>query len=272
MVWLLLERNNRRNYISMPRAPYNAQTLAALFQRQKVATLSEMKQTLGTSGHMTVFRKLKELGYRTSYSHRGRYYTLETVPRFDAQGLWSEAGIWFSKCGTLKATAQTLVTQSESGYFTRELDRILHVSTKKTLQQLVQQQQLSRQRVSGWYLYCAAAATGGKQQLRARKLLEFELILGHGLPGIALPAEELKAATLLVYSLLDEKQRRLWAGLQSLRLGYGGDRKVADLLALDVHTVARGRKQLLQADLEPDRIRQPGAGRKPTKKNSTSDA
>src|SRR5207249_10033445 len=38
---------------------------------------------LGTSATMTVFRKLKALGYRTSYSHRGKYYTLSGILRFD---------------------------------------------------------------------------------------------------------------------------------------------------------------------------------------------
>jgi hypothetical protein len=29
---------------------------------------------LGTEADITVFRKLKELSYHTSYSHRGRFY------------------------------------------------------------------------------------------------------------------------------------------------------------------------------------------------------
>ena len=42
----------------------------------KIATLPELKQALGTTVDTTVFRKLKELSYRSSYSHRGRFYTL----------------------------------------------------------------------------------------------------------------------------------------------------------------------------------------------------
>ena len=81
-----------------------------------------------------------------------------------------------------------------------------------------------------------------------------------------LPPDELKAATALVYSTLDEKQRRLCAGLESLRLGYGGDRKIANLLRMNVHTVAKGRKELLLEDLDLERIRKPGGGRKSIKK------
>jgi len=40
-----------------------------------MATLGELKRALGTQVDLTVFRKLKQLDYLTSYSHRARYYT-----------------------------------------------------------------------------------------------------------------------------------------------------------------------------------------------------
>ena len=51
--------------------------------------------------------------------------------------------------------------------------------------------------------------------------------------------DELKAAIILFFSLLDERERRVYAGLESLKLGYGGDRQMAEILGLDVSTVAR---------------------------------
>src|SRR5450755_3995279 len=77
---------------------------------------------------------------------------------------------------------------------------------------------------------------------------------------------ELKASILLFYSLLDEQQRRLYAGLESLKLGRGGDRRLAGFLDLDPHTVARGRQQLLAQDVEVSRARRAGGGRKPVEK------
>ena len=70
------------------------------------------------------------------------------------------------------------------------------------------------------------------------------------------------AAIVLFFSLLDEQQRRLYAALESFKLGYGGDRKMADILGLDVSTVARGRRELLDHDVKVDRVRRAGAGRK----------
>ena len=48
--------------------------------------------------------------------------------------------------------------------------------------------------------------------------------------------DELQAAIVLFCSLLDERQRRLYAGLEALKLGHGGDRRIADLLGLDPTT------------------------------------
>ena len=57
----------------------------------------------------TAFRKLKDLDARTSYSHRVSYYTLDALADFDERGLWSFAGVRFSRAGTLLATAESFV-------------------------------------------------------------------------------------------------------------------------------------------------------------------
>ena len=58
---------------------------------------------LGTRARRTAFRKLKELRYRTSYSHRGGYYTLEELIDFDQHGPWSFRAVRFSAAGTQDA-------------------------------------------------------------------------------------------------------------------------------------------------------------------------
>ncbi len=82
--------------------------------------------------------------------------------------------------------------------------------------------------------------------------------------------EELRAAIVLFASLLDERQRRLFAGLEALKCGWGGDRRIAQLLGIDPSTVAAGRRQLVERDVEIDRVRRAGGGRPPTKKNAGS--
>ena len=245
---------------------YPPEAIATLLRRQKLATMSELKATLGTDARRTVFRKLKQLPYRTSYSHRGRYYTLDEVARFNELGLWSYRQIWFSVYGTLLSTAAAIVEASEFGYFGEELDNVLHVGTKDALRKLVRDAWLRRERIAGQWLYCAAESGRRRRQLLARRTLLAEPGAAGPLPEAALMPEELRAAIVLFFSLLDEKQRRLYAGLESLKTGHGGDTRIAELLGLDVGTVARGRRELVEQDFELERVRRSGGGRKPVEK------
>jgi hypothetical protein len=240
--------------------------LREFLHSQKIATLPELKQALGTTVDITVFRKLKELSYRSSYSHRGRYYTLTEIPQFDPQGLWSFQAVWFSRWGNLVTILEALVGGAPQGYFASELQQLLHVEVKDALLQLVEQRRIARQQVTGLFLYCSQDAALRRRQVLARQALS-------EIPGsvsAAVSPEELKASLVLFSSLLDERQRRLYAGLESLKLGRGGDRKLAALLQLDPRRVARGRQQLLAQEVQWERVRKPGAGRSQWKKNAPS--
>lgn len=64
---------------------------------------------------------------------------------------------------------------------------------------------------------------------------------------------------------LDEKQRRLLAGAEAITYGNGGQTRVAALLGMAQSTVARGMQEVRNPEtLEPERVRRPGGGRKPT--------
>ena len=225
--------------------------------RSVIATMLEMQDFLGTPVYKTVLRKLKQLSYRSSYSHGGSYYTLEKIARFDHQGLWSYNDVHFSKCGTLMSTLQHLSNESHSGYFADELRQLLGVSVKESLLRLVGKNQVSREKVAHRYLYCSAESATRKQQLVSRKLMDSA---EQELSG------EAKAAIIIFLSLLDEKQRRLYAGVEALRYGLGGDKWIAGLLGMHPQTVARGRRELLAGEVEFDRARKVGGGRKPVEK------
>jgi hypothetical protein len=244
---------------------FRSDELLSLLRRSRIATLDELKQALGTSVDITVFRKLKPLEYLTSYSHRGRYYTLREIARFDEKGLWSQQDVWFSQVGTLLATAESFVNRSPRGYFADELAGALHVDVQDALHHLAQQRRITRQVVAGRYLYTARERAIQQGQLVTRRDVEaIPTVVDASVLEVS--EAELKASILLFYSLLDEQQRRLYAGLESLKLGRGGDRSLADFLELDPHTVARGRQQLLAQDVEVDRARRTGGGRKRVEK------
>ena len=245
---------------------FSVDTIADVLRSRMIATLPELMQALGSKARRTVFRKLNELPYRTSYSHRGQYYTLDEVAQFDQQGLWAHRDVWFSRHGTLLSTCAALVEAAECGHYVEELDNTLHVGTKDALRKLVNDQRLSREQLAGRFLYCTADVQRKRQQLLSRRA---RLRGPEGIrpvPEIAVMADELRAAIVLFFSLLDEKQRRLYAGLEALKTGRGGDARIAELLGLDAGTVARGRHELLAQDIEVERVRKAGAGRKAVEK------
>jgi len=95
---------------------FSPEDLVQFLKQQKIATMPELKAALGTQVDVTVFRKLKQIGYLSSYSHRGRYYTLSETAHFDEQGLWSFWGVHFSRYGTLRGTVEAWVKESSLTY------------------------------------------------------------------------------------------------------------------------------------------------------------
>jgi hypothetical protein len=233
--------------------------------RHKIATLPELQQALGGSAGLTVFRKLKQLDYLSSYTHRGRYYTLREIARFDDNGLWSHQAVCFSRYGTLLATIEAFVNRSPHGFFADELADALHAEVQDPLRDLFQQSRLSREEVAGVYLYTSPDPAWRRNQILARRTAEAAPVIADT-SALQVSPDELQAAILLFYSLLDEQQRRLYAGLESIKLGRGGDTLLARFLGLDPHTVARGRNQLLDRDVTVHRIRRSGGGRTATEK------
>ena len=240
---------------------YHDRKLMDFFQAQKICTMPELKAALGTSVDRTVWRKLKGLAYRTSYSHRGAYYTLDRIARWDGQGLWFYAPAHFSRQGTLLKTVEHFVMTSEGGYTAGELEAVLGVEVKEPLFRLMEQKRLKRDGTGALYVYYAAASEQAQAQRACRQAEETRSRYPSSAAPRALAVEEIRAAVILFWSLLDEQQRRLYAGLESMKLGAGGDRSLAELLEVDVGTVARGRKELLSGDILRDRVRRVGGGR-----------
>ena len=116
---------------------FDAKTLRQCLLHHKIATLPELKRALGTEVDLTVFRKFKPLGYLSSYTHRGGYYTLSEIARFDDKGLWSHEAVWFSRYSTLLATVETFVNRSPEGFFASDLADALHVEVHDALRQLL---------------------------------------------------------------------------------------------------------------------------------------
>jgi hypothetical protein len=164
-------------------------------------------------------------------------------------------------------TTREFVENSSAGFSASELENILNVEVKHTLFKLYQNRRLHREKMREIYIYFSSDKKAQKNQIALRKSnqLNFDIDLSYEVDTLS---DELKAAIILFFTMLNEKQRRLYAGLESFKIGHGGDKRIADFLDLDVHTVAKGRRELFSGNVESSRIRKKGGGRKPVEKKS----
>ncbi len=242
----------------MRTAQYYTQTLEALFGQEKVLTLDTMKQALGTTAKMTVFRKLRALSYRASYSHAGKYYTLDEIAEYNQHGLWNYRRIYFSKHGSLLNTIEALVCASKSGYFAHELQELLQVRVHAPLLKLTTAGHLMRESLAQGYLYLCPRAW--KSQLNRQKQTLKAAASGDQ------PSADIQQALDAFLATLNEKQRRLYAGFESMKLGRGGDVLISQQTGMNVKTIARGRRELASQRITVDRVRQVGGGAKALEK------
>ncbi len=243
---------------------YDTEALTRAFDTRKVLTLEQVKRALGTPVKMTALRKLRQLDYHSSYSHAGRYYTLERIARWDGHGLWAYRGIRFSRHGTLVETIAQWVDVSGGGWVSAELEDALGVRVQAALLTLYRRGRVLRQQIGGEYLYVSVSRGSAQvEQRQEQRQAEAAQVMGAGLVE-----EDMRGHLRAFVATLNEKQRRLYAGFESLRLGRGGDAIVAGWTGLNVKTVARGRKELQAGGVTMDRVRAVGAGRPAAKKNS----
>jgi hypothetical protein len=235
--------------------------LLKIFSKQVVLSISELKSVLRTNSRMTIFRKLKQLPYKSSYSHCGRYYTLDSLAQYNENGIWGYNQIYFSRYGTLKNTVLENINSSKHGLTSSELVELLHVPVFNTVLDLYKTQKIDRKQIGKEYIYLSKESGGSQFHLRQEEIKSKNTVV---------VKDGTDKFLVLFMSLLNEKQQRLFAGYESLKHGYGGDKKIANQTGLNVKTVSQGRRELLNKDIDITRIRKAGAGRPSLKKTKKS--
>lgn len=142
--------------------------LQNLFRRTPIVVLDALYRTLKTRSRMSVFRRMKALGYFSSYTHRSRYYTLHNIPRFTTFGLWYYGNVGFCREGTLKAAVKELVDKSEDGRTHQELQTMLRVRAQNALLDHARAKRIERKALGkrNWLYLSADASRAAKQWAR----------------------------------------------------------------------------------------------------------
>jgi hypothetical protein len=146
----------------------NLRRLERMFRREKVLDMSTLGGRFPSRSRRSLFRDLTALGYLTSYSHAGRYYTLADIVDFDELGLWFFRDIGFSRAGTLKQTVAIQVEEAPDGRTHSDLRHLLGVRVHNTLLGLVREGRVAREPFEGLHLYVSADAERAAQQMERR--------------------------------------------------------------------------------------------------------
>lgn len=141
--------------------------LRRIFRHARILEMQSLEARLERS-RRSLFRDLTAVGYHTSYTHGGRYYTLAEIPDFDEWGLWFHRDVGFSRAGTLKQTVAGLIEAVPDGRTHAELQHLLRVRIHNTLLELVRGGRIGRGRYKGALLYVSADHERGAEQLERR--------------------------------------------------------------------------------------------------------
>lgn len=153
----------------MRTAVFQLQDILSAFRRKKVLTKGELLEQAGCS-KMTAWRLLRRHGYFTSYNDNARHYTIAGIPEFDEHGLWGFRGARFSKWGSLTRTIVALVENSVAGLTAQQLESMLSVpNVKPVLTRLIDQRLITRERISGPFVYFSLKQKNRTKQHQQRR-------------------------------------------------------------------------------------------------------
>lgn len=193
-------------------------TIKKLFQGQKVSTLSQLaKKIIGNE--RTVQRDLKQLNAISSFTHSGRYISLENIPRYDDHGIWFYKDIGFTKYETSLELIMELINSSKEGLTREEIQEITRIKIFQQIQTLLLRDQLHRVKVGNKYVYIPYNVIKNKKKmLKVVGTHQTEAIYDNGV-GV----EDLIAVLKVVLQEGNIKMRSLkhWIKKYSLKISLG---------------------------------------------------
>ena len=156
------------------------QHMVSLFAQQPCWMIEPLAAELKYSVPSTR-RFLGEIGYYSSFTHNGKWYTLHSVPQFGRDGLWFYEAIGFSRVGSLTDTLVHLVERSPAGMTAEQLGEKLRCRCHSVLVRLCRNDKLERRKQGRSHVYLAADPSTQAGQL--------EVLVRQDLSPEQLPAE-----------------------------------------------------------------------------------
>ncbi len=151
-----------------------SEQLVAIFTKQSCWMIEPLAIELNYS-IPSVRRFLTALGYYSSFTDNGRWYTLRSIPSFNRDGLWFHHEIGFSRAGSLTKTLIALTANSRAGMTAEQLGEKLHCRCHTVLVQLYRKKKLQRQKTGRSFIYLAADLRTAARQSQALSVRSTQL-------------------------------------------------------------------------------------------------
>ncbi len=138
--------------------------LAELFRQEKCYTIEELSYHLDYS-LISIRRFLKAIGYYSSFTHNSRWYTLQSIPSFDRNGVWFYQDIGFCKHGNLNQAILRFIDRSLQGLTAKDLFNILSVPCHPVLNQMYKKKRVDRFSTPKGFAYLSVSERKKRLQL-----------------------------------------------------------------------------------------------------------
>jgi predicted transcriptional regulator len=143
------------------------QQICGIFSKQPCWMIDPLAAELNYS-IPSVRRFLAVMGYYSSFTHNGKWYTLKSIPSFNRNGIWFHKDIGFSKVGSLTNTLVALTDKSHAGVTAEQIGETLHCRCHTLMVQLCRKQKLQRQKVGRSFIYLSAVPHTADRQQQSR--------------------------------------------------------------------------------------------------------
>ena len=151
--------------------PLSVEQLKPLFARRKCWMIEPLAASMDYAV-VSVRRLLRQAGYFRSYTHNGKWYTLDSIPAFDRHGIWVHEQIAFSRHGDMIKTIAHLLDNSPRGLSARELSEILHHPCPAVLTHLHKAERVERVGGAHAFVYLSSDASTRRRQRKALPAVE----------------------------------------------------------------------------------------------------
>ena len=127
------------------------EVIRRMIYQEKAASFAAIISSVICSS-VTLRRDLKTLQTITSYTHRGTYVTLPSIPKFNKHGIWFFRGIGFSRFNSSLELIVSVIENSKNGVTQDEIEALLQIGISKQIQILIEHERLHRVKIGAKYV------------------------------------------------------------------------------------------------------------------------